>query len=184
MFSTTKSSGRKPSKVIRDYLETTQALTEISAGFAGVDGIAHVALSKDPTFSLAEDFVPQAINETLSLLNAAKRVPSVKRIVLTSSATAVTAGVTPRDKILTDGDWNEESIDKFNRRREEDCPFWHIYPAAKALTERAAWKFVESEKVSPLPCLLKPVIERNALSVAAVRPHHYFTLYQLRPCPR
>jgi nucleoside-diphosphate-sugar epimerase len=115
----------------------------MKTGFAGVDGVAHFAISGDPTStSLTEEFVANTVNETLSLLHAAKTVPSIKRIVLTSSSTAVPAGVISKDKILTDDGWNDESVDKFNRRSEEDCPFWQFYPAAKILSERAAWKFV------------------------------------------
>jgi nucleoside-diphosphate-sugar epimerase len=121
------------------------------AGLAGVDGIAHVALAWDDSSRNAVDFVPEAINVTLSLLRAAKRVPSVKRIALTSSSAAAMEPTIYTDKVLTCDDWNNASIYKYNRRNEEDCPNSHFYPAGKALSERAAWEFVEVEKVSPSP---------------------------------
>jgi nucleoside-diphosphate-sugar epimerase len=111
--------------------------------------------------TLTVDFVYKTINATLSLLHAAKRVPSVKRIVLTTSSNAVIAPPSRTDKVLRDDDWNDESITKFHRRCGEVCPSWHVYGVGKALAERAAWEFVENEKVKPFPCLRKMVMEAN-----------------------
>jgi nucleoside-diphosphate-sugar epimerase len=100
---------------------------------------------------LSDDFASTAVDASLSLLRAAKRVTSVKRIVLTSSSDAVILPPSYRDKVLTGDDWNDEAVEKFKRRSEEDVKSpswdWIVYAAAKTLAERAAWEFVEREKV-------------------------------------
>lgn len=86
---------------------------------------------------------------TLSILRSAAASPSAKRFVLTSSSCA---GTMPNPDVegikLGEGSWNEESS-ILARELDVDSPGkpWHVYGASKAEGERAAWQFMEEEKV-------------------------------------
>ena len=125
-------------------------LTNVSdkAGFEaaikGVAGIIHVAvnteLSPDP-----EPYIPQNIEETLGVLNAAQAEASVKSVVFTSTSMAGVAwgakGSIPKDA------YNEEFIAKaWDKSFGHPAKHFFVYAAAKAQAEKAAWKFMQDKK--------------------------------------
>lgn len=80
-----------------------------------------------------KDLVDPAVNGTINVLKTAKKL-GVKRVVLTSSMAAI-SDEPVEGKIFTEDDWNDKSSLTRN-----------AYYYSKAEAERAAWRFVESEK--------------------------------------
>jgi nucleoside-diphosphate-sugar epimerase len=133
--------------VIVDDLNSEEQWT---AALKGVDGVVHTALNleklRDP------EIVDEAIEGTLSLLRAAKKHPSIKRVVLTSSIAAMITPPLMRDRVLTADDWNDEAVEIVKKgpsaaqnldprlKRAYPCFF---YSAAKTQAERAAWEFAK-----------------------------------------
>lgn len=98
---------------------------------AGVDGVYHLASpmiqTQDP-----DEVVRPARDGALRVLRAA-RDEGVRRVVLTSSFAAV--GYSPKPvRDYTEDDWTDP-----------DTPGLPSYPLSKAVAERAAWDFIESE---------------------------------------
>lgn len=112
----------------------------------GVSGIAHVASILTYSAKPAE-VVDPTVRGLISILHSAAAQSTVKRFVYTSSSTA---GTWPRNNVefeIGEDSWNEEGIDKAYSLKEDDPhKAWHVYAASKALSERAAWKFMEDEK--------------------------------------
>jgi dihydroflavonol-4-reductase len=79
------------------------------------------------------DLIDPAVKGTLSVLEAAAKSPSVKRVVLTSSFAAITDE--PDGSLLDESDWNTKSTLKRN-----------AYYLSKAEAERAAWQFMEERQ--------------------------------------
>ena len=105
-----------------------------SAHVMDVHTIMHMASPyvinvKDPQ----RDLVDPAVNGTVSMLKAAAKSKTVKRVVLTSSVAAITDE--PDGRVLTEADWNAQSSLTRNP-----------YHYSKALAERAAWDFMKREK--------------------------------------
>lgn len=83
---------------------------------------------------------------TIGVLKAAKKVPTIKRVVLTSSTAAGLIVVPDEERApVNETTWNEES--KVNARK-EDPNLFDVYCATKTEGEQAAWRWVEEEKVS------------------------------------
>jgi dihydroflavonol-4-reductase len=106
-----------------------------ASAFQGCDVVMHVASPfvidvEDPQ----RDLVDPALIGTTNVLTAANAA-GVKRVVLTSSAAAITDE--PEDRVYTEADWNEKSSLTRN-------PYYY----SKTLAERAAWDFVENESPS------------------------------------
>ncbi|MGY3451253.1 SDR family oxidoreductase [Bradyrhizobium sp. USDA 4353] len=105
-----------------------------TAAAEGCDYVLHIA-------SPLPDYVPKDENElivpardgTLRVLRAA-RDAGVKRVVLTSSFSAVAYGHSPRDRPFDEADWTDL-----------DGPDVQPYPKSKTLAERAAWDFLARE---------------------------------------
>ncbi|KZO93922.1 NAD(P)-binding protein [Calocera viscosa TUFC12733] len=120
---------------------------QFSAAFAGADGVAHVAL---PDFEGGSDFVPNTVESVLIPLRVAAKESSIKRFLITSSSAAVVSFPDVPEKVLGEGDWNENAVKQFKALSPEDLKaakdFWLQYRAAKTLGEQAAWKFVQDEK--------------------------------------
>ena len=119
-----------------------------TAALNDVDGIVHAALNIENLEK--NDIVEEAVRGTLSLLNAAKKCPSVKRVVLTSSVVTVITAPMKRDKVLTTDDWNDEMLDIFEKDLPKDhdpipkqALFFLPYSAAKLKAEREAWESVK-----------------------------------------
>lgn len=102
------------------------------AAFEDCDVVMHVASPYVVDVEDAQrDLVDPALNGTRSAL-AAANASDVKRVVLTSSAAAITDE--PEDRVYTEADWNEKSTLHRN-------PYYY----SKMLAERAAWRFVEED---------------------------------------
>lgn len=94
-----------------------------------------------------DEIIPQSINMTMAAVRAAAREPSVKRLVLTSSISAVYKFKPATVVKLDVNSWNDEAVEIASQpASDEENPFLKIYPASKVLSEREAWKFVEEEK--------------------------------------
>ncbi|KAF8600082.1 NAD(P)-binding protein, partial [Ceratobasidium sp. AG-I] len=108
------------------------------------DGVAHTASpGPTPNVTVDEIFRP-AIEGTTGILESVKlNGPSVKRVVYTSSASALIQyqlGVRH-----TEAHWNDKVIEivkeKGNKATEAE-----IYQASKTLAEKAAWRFADDNK--------------------------------------
>jgi nucleoside-diphosphate-sugar epimerase len=92
-----------------------------------------------------KDLFAPSVNGTMSVLEAVKKNnPKVKRIVITSSFASnidVTKGLRP-GYVYTEADWNPMT-------KEETVAAGPVaaYLVSKTLAERAAFDFVEKEKV-------------------------------------
>lgn len=97
---------------------------------AGCTFVLHVASPNPSRLPRDEnEVIRPAIDGTLRVLRAAAASDSVRRVVLTSSSTAVNAGHTePRDGYYTEDDW--AIVDGLP-----------AYEKSKTLAERAAWQF-------------------------------------------
>ncbi|HWM01375.1 MAG TPA: NAD-dependent epimerase/dehydratase family protein [Actinophytocola sp.] len=134
-----------------------------AAAAAGCDAVLHVASPFPDTPPRDErELIGPAVDGTLRVLRAAAAA-GVRRVVLTSSIAAVSAGRRPGDdRVRTEADWSD--VDR--------SP---AYPKSKTLAERAAWRFVEEHPELELVTLnpgmiLGPVRNASAsTSVAVVR---------------
>ncbi|XP_031499558.1 anthocyanidin reductase ((2S)-flavan-3-ol-forming) [Nymphaea colorata] len=99
-----------------------------------------------------KDMIEPAVQGTLNVLKACLKAKSVKRVVLTSSAAAVT--LNKRDDanmVMDETCWTDTDF-----LYSEKPPTWG-YPASKTLAEQAAWKFAEENNlnlVSVIPVLM------------------------------
>lgn len=113
----------------------------------GVQAIEHTATPAnffvpDPK---PEDFIQPAINGTLRVLESAlKHQEGIKRIVVTSSISAV-ANATDPPRHYTEDDWNESSLKEVEEKGSE-AGVQTIYAASKVLAERAATDFYKKHK--------------------------------------
>jgi len=112
----------------------------------GVDTVAHTASpfhfnAPDPE----KDMLQPAIQGTLSILRSAAKVPTVKRVVVTSSfASVLDMDKQPAiGKVYSHADWNPADYE--TAKNSKDNPAY-LYCASKVLAEKAAWDFVEKEK--------------------------------------
>ncbi|CAM8899092.1 unnamed protein product [Rhodiola kirilowii] len=101
---------------------------------AGCVGVFHTA---SPVFGTVSDpmvnMVEPAVTGTLNVLRSCKRNPSLRRVVLTSSSSAVRARVDFDPNVpLDESSWS--SVDLCQR-------FQIWYALSKTLAERAAWEF-------------------------------------------
>jgi dihydroflavonol-4-reductase len=107
-----------------------------SAHVMDVDTIMHMASPYVINVADAQrDLVDPAVNGTVSMLKAAAKSKTVKRVVLTSSMAAITDE--PDGRVLTEADWNTQSSLTRN-------PYYF----SKTLAERAAWDFMTNETKS------------------------------------
>lgn len=122
----------------------TERLTLIAADLNDADPFSAHVMDVDTVMHMAspyiinvadaqKDLVDPAVNGTLSMLKAAAKSKTVKRVVLTSSVAAITDE--PDGKVLTEADWNTGSSLTRN-------PYYY----SKTLAEKAAWDFMAKEK--------------------------------------
>ncbi|XP_007025907.2 PREDICTED: anthocyanidin reductase [Theobroma cacao] len=110
---------------------------------AGCDLVFHVATpvnfaSQDPE----NDMIKPAIQGVLNVLKACAKAKTVKRVVLTSSAAAVSINTLEgTDLVLTEKDWTDVEF-----LSSAKPPTWG-YPASKTLAEKAAWKFAQENNI-------------------------------------
>lgn len=113
------------------------------APIAGCDLVFHVATpvnfaSEDPE----NDMIKPATQGVVNVLKACAKAKTVKRVVLTSSAAAVSINtLNGTDLVMTEKDWTD--IEFLSSAKP---PTWG-YPASKTLAEKAAWKFAEENNI-------------------------------------
>jgi nucleoside-diphosphate-sugar epimerase len=81
------------------------------------------------------------------LLRAAKTKGNPKRVVITGSFASMMDTPRPDKYMYSEIDWNESSS-KLITEQGEGAGAAQAYLASKAEAERAAWKFMEQEKVT------------------------------------
>ena len=93
------------------------------------------------------EIIKPAVNGTLSVLRAALKSDSVKRVVITSSSVAVSnATAKPAaGAAFGESDWADVKYPKTS-----------AYAKSKILSERAAWDFVKENKPSWTMCTINP----------------------------
>jgi dihydroflavonol-4-reductase len=114
-------------------LEFVEARLDADEGWAeavaGCRLVLHVASPNPPAVPRDEqELIRPAVDGTLRVLRAAAEDGGVRRVVLTSSIAAITAGHA-EEKTYTEDDWSVS----------EQSP---AYEKSKTLAERAAWDFV------------------------------------------
>ncbi|KAF8305794.1 NAD(P)-binding protein [Clavulina sp. PMI_390] len=111
----------------------------------GVDGVLHTA---SPFHFKADDpkeLVGPAVSGTVGILKSVvKNAPSVKRVVITSSAASLLAP-RPGPYTCTEADWNTSSPAQIEKLGRDAAP-GDKYRGSKTLAEKAAWEFMESNK--------------------------------------
>lgn len=112
----------------------------------GVDAIIHVA--SDTSFdSDPNKVITGTVENILSVLRSAAKSPSVKRLVLTSSSTAVYTKPFSKPVVFTANDWNAEAIEQaWAPPPYSPDRAYAVYAASKTEGEKALWKFVQEEK--------------------------------------
>nr|AHA14497.1 anthocyanidin reductase [Fagopyrum tataricum] len=113
------------------------------APIEGCEFVFHVATpvnfaSEDPE----NDMIKPAIQGVLNVLKACARVKSVKRVVLTSSAAAVSINTLEgTGLVMTEDNWTD--VEFLSNAKP---PTWG-YPASKMLAEKKAWEFAEEHNI-------------------------------------
>jgi nucleoside-diphosphate-sugar epimerase len=111
----------------------------------GVSGISHIAV--DATFTgEPEPYITNMINGTLSIFRTAQAEPSVKRVVLTASSMGSVPWKTGVEYSFDTNTYNEDSIEKAYAPPFTADKAFFVYGAGKALTEKAAFKWIEENK--------------------------------------
>ncbi|KAL5566374.1 hypothetical protein UlMin_029538 [Ulmus minor] len=105
----------------------------------GCDGVFHTA---SPVFTSVADpqveLIDPALKGTLNVLKSCAKVPSLKRVIVTSSmATVVFNGKPLTPEVVIDETWFSDPA--FG----ENSKFWYWYMVSKTLAEEAAWKFAK-----------------------------------------
>ncbi|TKY59382.1 Anthocyanidin reductase [Spatholobus suberectus] len=94
--------------------------------------------SEDPE----NDMIKPAISGVLNVLKACARAKGVKRVILTSSAAAVTINqLQGTGLVMDESNWTD--VEFLNTAKP---PTWG-YPVSKTLAEKAAWKFAEENHI-------------------------------------
>jgi nucleoside-diphosphate-sugar epimerase len=149
--------------VIVDDLSSEEQWT---GAFEDVDGVLHAVLSFPdiPDHQL----IPDAVIATLSLLQAAKKFPSIKRVVIVSS---IVASITPPllyDTVHSAEDWNDDVLKMFPVDHD---PIWKrtsgYFPYSVAKLKAEPGSLSESMRLVLMVIILPHVTDRNI----HVRPH-------------
>jgi len=86
--------------------------------------------------------IEPSVQGTIGILESARRFgPSVKRVVVTSSISAIMENL-PGPKVFTEADWNNQSVGIVERDGNA-AEGTQVYFASKVLAERAAWEYVK-----------------------------------------
>lgn len=113
----------------------------------GAQGIIHTAsinnLDRNP-----DNVVPKIIASTLGIAKSAARVPSVKRLVLTSSVAAVADPKPGVVEELTTDTYNEEVVEATDSGNLPAGLFGGhtVYAAGKTKAEQGLWQWYREEK--------------------------------------
>ncbi|XP_062099370.1 phenylacetaldehyde reductase-like isoform X2 [Humulus lupulus] len=133
----------------------------------GCEGVFHTASPfyhdiKDPQAELLDP----ALKGTLNVLNTVAKLPSIKRVVLTSSMAAVVCNGKPKTPdVVVDETWfSDPNICK-------ESQLWYVL--SKTLAEDAAWKFVNEKRIDMVTInpamvigpLLQPTLNTSAAAI-------------------
>ncbi|KAI5419797.1 phenylacetaldehyde reductase [Lathyrus oleraceus] len=109
----------------------------------GCDGVFHTASPVRFRFVVDDpqaELIDPAVKGTLNVLKSCAKSPSVKRVVLTSSVSAVAFNTRPKNPgVILDETWFSDP--DFCR----ESQLW--YTLSKTLAEAAAWEFVNENKI-------------------------------------
>ncbi|KAL5340920.1 hypothetical protein BJX70DRAFT_82911 [Aspergillus crustosus] len=119
-----------------------------AAALDGVSGVIHVA--SDTSFGNDPALISHAVAATEAVLEAAAQVPSVKRVVLTSSSVAAVARYPGEGSItLTQDTWNETAVQTaLDESSPAEAKGFFVYVASKTEAERAAYNWVKKNNPS------------------------------------
>ncbi|KAI0777493.1 NAD-P-binding protein [Trametes elegans] len=123
------------------------------AALDGVDGVLHVASPVDLAADDPNDLIVPAVKGAENVLQSVmKHRDTVKRVVITSSCTAVMTpphppapGVPPQARVFSEHDWNEYSVEEVRTKGRAALPM-DKYRASKVHEERTAWAIYERER--------------------------------------
>ncbi|CUA77037.1 Putative uncharacterized oxidoreductase YDR541C [Saccharomyces cerevisiae S288c] [Rhizoctonia solani] len=141
------SKGDYLSKVFKDYGEgfvyyVVEDMIKPGAfhdAVKGVQAVIHTASPAVADIDDPQDLIQPALGGTLELINGINICGSeVKRLVLTSSGSAITDPTKPAGTIYADDDWNTWSIKQVEEKGRDAG--WDKYRASKVLAEQAAWE--------------------------------------------
>ncbi|KAL4911327.1 hypothetical protein BDW74DRAFT_164861 [Aspergillus multicolor] len=150
-------------------------ITEQSAFAGKLDGVDYVIHLASPLAKGTdkEAFFGPAVKGTLAVLREAAKVPSVKKVVVTSSIASLIplAGIPDDDVIREDTNWDltvDENADFVDPDHPEATPMT-LYRASKLLANNATWDFYEAEKPHYALVTLHPafVYGHNLLQASA-----------------
>ncbi|KAJ5502837.1 NAD-dependent epimerase/dehydratase [Penicillium fimorum] len=115
----------------------------------GVDYVLHLA-SPLPLGTDKQAYFPPAVKGTTALLKAAAKLPTIKKVVITSSiATLIPmSGIPAGGVIKEDNDW-DFSIDEngdFEDPQNPGATAMRLYMASKLLADNATWEFRATSK--------------------------------------
>ncbi|KAH7337250.1 hypothetical protein B0J17DRAFT_700339 [Rhizoctonia solani] len=106
--------------------------------------VIHVASPAIPDADDPQVLIKPALNGTLELIYSINKCGlDVKRLVLTSSGSAITDPTKPAGTVYTDDDWNTWSVKQVEEKGRDAG--WDKYRASKILAERAAWDEVKKQ---------------------------------------
>ncbi|XP_021682953.2 phenylacetaldehyde reductase-like [Hevea brasiliensis] len=140
------------------------------AAVEGCEGVFHTASPfyhdvKDPQAEL----IDPALKGTLNVLNSCAKVPSIKRVVLTSSTAAVAFNGKPRTpEVVVDETWFSDP--DFCK----ESKLWYV--VSKTLAENSAWKFAKEKSIDLIAInpamvigpLLQPTLNTSAAAILRV----------------
>ncbi|KAL5543465.1 hypothetical protein UlMin_007249, partial [Ulmus minor] len=119
----------------------------------GCDGVFHTA---SPVLTSVADpqveLIDPALKGTLNVLKLCAKVPSLKRVILTSSmATVMFNGKPLTPKVVVDETWFSDPAFGENLKvitcTNLLAPVWYWYMVSKTLAEEAAWKFAKENGI-------------------------------------
>lgn len=138
----------------------------------GVDYVLHLA-SPLPHGTDKQSYFPPAVKGTTTLLKAAAKVPTIKKIVVTSSIAALIpmSGLPTGGVIKEDNDW-DLSVDENANFEDPQTPAatpMRLYHASKLLANNATWEFRATAKPQYALVTLHPafVFGRNLVQSSA-----------------
>ncbi|ODN78404.1 hypothetical protein L202_04043 [Cryptococcus amylolentus CBS 6039] len=126
----------------------------------GVNAIAHMASPFYMTnVENPQELVRPAVQGTTGILKSTQSYnPSVKRIVVTSSAVSILNIISNKaPHHYTEESWNIDSVPYIKEHGTEDGGL-HAYYASKTIAERALWEYVESEEPTWDAASINPVL--------------------------
>lgn len=118
----------------------------------GISGIAHIA--SDVSFNTdPEKVVTPMVKKIEAVLSIAASIPTVKRVVITSSSSAATFPAPGVKRHISTSSWNDESLERAwapapegESKSFDDGRGFEVYAASKTAGERAAWKYVKENQ--------------------------------------